>query len=309
MINSNTLLTDREAHPRIIKYIGQKFGKLTVLEYAGYKLYGKKQQKFSYFKCECSCKSGRYTFVTPHDLKAKISTTCGKCEFKELIENLPNEEWKDYKGFKISNHGRVVGKSGYLICDKPLLNKRYYYTFEHNRVANVVYELFNSPIPKGLVINHIDGNKGNNHINNLEVCTIGENNQHGYDLGLHSPKKEISDETIHLVCKLIKQGLSNKEINEKVNISVSYINCIRNGTHRKDIQSSYVDENWFYKTEYFHYPREVIIGVLRDLFKNNMKPKEVAKKYKLREGHIYQIKCRDCWKTEKYEKMKRIACE
>ena len=37
--------------------------------------------------------------------------------------------------------------------------------------------------------NHIDGNKRNNNITNLEWCTYSHNNQHAYDIGLRPSKK------------------------------------------------------------------------------------------------------------------------
>lgn len=42
-----------------------------------------------------------------------------------------------------------------------------------------VYEAFNGPIPKGLVINHKDEDKLNNSLDNLEAITQKENCNHG----------------------------------------------------------------------------------------------------------------------------------
>ncbi len=45
----------------------------------------------------------------------------------------------------------------------------------HHRV---IYEAFNGPIPKGLQINHVDGDKANNVLSNLEIVTPRENIHH-----------------------------------------------------------------------------------------------------------------------------------
>lgn len=50
----------------------------------------------------------------------------------------------------------------------------------HIRLHRVVFEMLNGPIPKGMEIDHIDGNGLNNCIENLRICTHQQNqcNQH-----------------------------------------------------------------------------------------------------------------------------------
>lgn len=49
-------------------------------------------------------------------------------------------------------------------------------------VHRLVWLVFRGKIPKGYVINHIDGNKRNNKLTNLEMITHAQNIQHAYNL-------------------------------------------------------------------------------------------------------------------------------
>lgn len=59
-------------------------------------------------------------------------------------------------------------------------------------------------------INHIDGNKLNNNLLNLEWCSLSENTKHAYNLGLIKKRNKFSIE----VEKEIVKSYLNKELNQ-----------------------------------------------------------------------------------------------
>lgn len=52
------------------------------------------------------------------------------------------------------------------------------------KIHRLIVEAFIGEIPEGLCVNHKDGNKANNNLDNLEVVTHLENMRHAYKLGL-----------------------------------------------------------------------------------------------------------------------------
>lgn len=100
-------------------------------------------------------------------------------------------------------------------------------------------------------INHIDGNKSNNHISNLEWCTASQNLKHAFYNGLCENTRQN--------CKNIGKiyGKLNGKINGKLN-------------------AKHLDEN--------------LKELFDDIFKNNLKIKDIAKKFNLSHSHIYNIK-------------------
>lgn len=96
---------------------------------------------------------------------------------------------KDFPEYKISNVGYIVRNCK---LRKLHINKDGYYTIDLwnkgksklLRVNRLVAQAF-IPNPLNLpVVNHKDGNKLNNNVNNLEWCTIQQNTKHAFDNGL-----------------------------------------------------------------------------------------------------------------------------
>lgn len=125
--------------------------------------------------------------------------------------NIGKEEWKEIDGFDgdywISNYGRLKSckynkniilslkpnKHGYV--EKQLFKDNQYYSKRIHRLVAIAF----MPNPNNLPeVNHKDGNKQNNRVDNLEWCTPLENVHHRYEVlnkYKSSDKKVICIET------------------------------------------------------------------------------------------------------------------
>ena len=123
------------------------------------------------------------------------------------IDKIMNEIWKDiegYEGFyKISNFGRVKSlkrkdTKGRTVRErilKPCIVDGYYSVTLYKdirkifKIHRLIAMAFIPNIENKPFINHIDGNKKNNSIDNLEWVTNQENIKHAFKIGLIKGRK------------------------------------------------------------------------------------------------------------------------
>lgn len=123
---------------------------------------------------------------------------------------------------------------------KPHDSKGYLYVnprkSPHKRVHRLVFIAFNHPIPEGMTINHIDGNKHNNRPENLECVSLSENIKHAVATGLKvSAKGELAHRSklkqtqVDEIKKRYASGETQKAIGKLFGLRQSYISLILSG--------------------------------------------------------------------------------
>lgn len=135
------------------------------------------------------------------------------------------EHWKSIRGhegrYQVSNKGRVKSlqrvivraKTGELPVKekmlKPISQSTGYLTvnlygekgMEQHSIHRLVARHFLEKPPGKDTVNHIDGIKINNTSENLEWCTVRENNIHAFTIGLSSPPKTSGPGAVHACFK------------------------------------------------------------------------------------------------------------
>jgi hypothetical protein len=175
------------------------------------------------------------------------------------------EIWKEIPGYEgyyeVSNHGQVrsldrmiKNKKGFYLKKGQIIkphiwghgynrislhkNRKYTRHSVHILVANVyITKIKDKPI-----INHKDGNKINNHVDNLEWVTHQENRLHAAKTGLNKgpigEKQHLSKLTrddVVQIRKLRNSGIEYGEISKLYNVTKMTIRCACTGKTWKHV--------------------------------------------------------------------------
>jgi len=156
------------------------------------------------------------------------------------------EQWKIIEGcpdYEVSNYGRVksfkrteprilktnLGKRGYTSvnlcagCDSCTTS-----------VHRLVAKMFIGSCPEGLQVNHKDGDKINNRVDNLEYVTPSENVQHSYDVlghkipyGVNHYRSKLNDRWVKIIRKMYATGrYTYRELDEIFGVSITVIRLV-----------------------------------------------------------------------------------
>lgn len=108
-----------------------------------------------------------------------------------------------------------------------------------HRIHRLVLAAFVGPIPEGYEVNHIDGNRANNSLSNLEYVTHSENERHAYrelNKAAAMPRGEahysavLTNDVVHEIKRLLSLGpYSYREIARMVNVDARRIGKINRG--------------------------------------------------------------------------------
>jgi hypothetical protein len=155
------------------------------------------------------------------------------------------EIWKTYiEKYQVSNCGNVMNEkrnrllipchsnNGYLI-----VNLRYESKHKTHYVHRMVAETFIPNPENHNQINHIDGDKTNNNVSNLEWCTGTHNRLHAFRIGLQislkgekSGRSKLTESQVKKI-KELHGVLTQKEIAKTFNVTYATIGRI----HRNEI--------------------------------------------------------------------------
>ena len=156
----------------------------------------------------------------------------------------------EFVGYEASNTGQIRGPRGVILS--PAIHPRGYLIVSLWRRENglrvrrsrtvhrLVAAAFFGPCPKGLEVNHKDGNKLNGRIDNLEYVSKGANEHHAHVTGLKShrgtrnPATRLTDEDVVRIRQRYANGERQPSIAKSFGISqpaVSLIVSRKNWSH------------------------------------------------------------------------------
>lgn len=190
--------------------------------------------------------------------------TAGGFVWEKRIEKIEGEIWRlyhpNYPGVSVSNKGRVKTRKGPFtygtVTGSDYRRVKVYNAkldkYQCLRVHRMVALTFKfSAYEKGLVVNHINGKKYDNDVENLEWCTVAENNEHSIEMrdGINDDHRSKKVVRINLETgKIIKEYSSVHQAWVKTKKYGFSYNCIR--TYCEEKSTTRVGSQWRYLSDF-----------------------------------------------------------
>lgn len=234
------------------------------------------------------------------------------------IELIEGEVFKEhYTGYMVSNMGRIVGVKNRVL--RPARGRDGYcvtsFRGKSRLVHRVVIETFVGDIEDGMTVDHVNGIKYDNRLENLEIVSRSENQKRAYRLGLvvgcsgeSNGGATLTEQEVLNIYNMIVDGFTNDDIGMKYKIHPRYVSLIRHGKrwgylyHSHDVSKLCKDDLISRKERVVTsvMPTKVefenAIDLLTDLSSGLMMLKEIASKYGLHPTTVSHIKRRKIWK-------------
>lgn len=208
---------------------------------------------------------------------------------------------KNFPNYFITEFGRVFNQKGKEI--KQQINIDGYYVLQlynetgryYKRICRLVAEAYLPDYSENLVVNHKDLNKQNDHYSNLEMVTVKDNTLHSVrnQPHKHLHKTSLTEEDVIQICKMIEDGMSNREISLVLNKSESLISRIRNGN-----TFTYLSKNFNLPKSYKAIDENTAIEICKylNILKSPTKVLKEINNPKVTLDIIKHIKAGNCWK-------------
>jgi hypothetical protein len=224
------------------------------------------------------------------------------------------ENWKPLKNtnYLVSDKGRVYSKRSSKVLT-PQVNQYGYHQLTlyidgakiNKRVHRLVAEVFLGE-SNGLQVNHINGIKTDNSIENLEYVTSKQNHEHAISTGLMPlgslrPGAKLTEDDVVLIKKLMLNDLDDQEISELTGTVTATISKIRHGKRWTHVMPDVVLPDRSEGTKGNSRGKRKIsaedIPVIRSMYSEGKSLAEIGRTFKVHSGTIHAIVSGKTWKN------------
>lgn len=227
------------------------------------------------------------------------------CHHDTIFRKIPG-----FSNYAISRNGTVVSIRRKRLMKRQCSENGYFVIHLSNDFGKsklmklhilVAITFIGERIP-GYVIDHLDGNKFNPKLENLEYVSPGENTRRSLTMG--NQKNKVWDESeIRIMCSMLQSGSTNKEIEEYFAYKelshrsiVMILHLIRSGKYFRDISKDYIIPKNTYLNK-----KDCILSEddVKEIRNDNRSIAEIANTYGVSTSTISKVKTN---KTFKYVK-------